>query len=186
MATPDVRRALKVSGRICWDPTSLSGTYPFGGTALGLVRGVALRVRETNHVIRAEEFGGVAVDAIYAGEEYVLAAVLSSWDVDAVAQSFLDHATGATTARPVIQSRVATDAVRSGALVSDRAGILYFAPDSDQHPGVLFRKALPMRQESAEWAFNLASEFGIPHIWLAVPDDDGEIAYVGLRQDLAL
>lgn len=186
MAAPDVRRALRVSGRLCWNPTDLSGSYPFGGTALGLVRSAALRVRETPHVIRAEEFGGIPVEAVYTGEEYVLACVLSSWDADAVSLTSEDSSAGGATGRRVLSSRPGASGARAGSLVSSRSGILYFSPESDSHPGVLFRKALPFREGISEWALRIAEEFGIPQLWLAVPDADGDTLQVGLRQDLSL
>ena len=186
MAAPDVRNALRVNGRLCWGPTDLSGTYPFGGTALGGVLGTALKIRSTSYVIRAEELGGRPVDAIALGEEYTLAVVLAGWDLDAVTTLALDSATGATTGRAVLQGRPGVDAKRAGALVSDRKGILYFSPDADQHPGVLFRNALPMPREDGSIGFNLAEELGTPMLFLAVPDEDGESVYVGLREDLAL
>lgn len=186
MATPDVRTALKVSGRLCWNPTSLAGSYPFGGTALGLMRGCALKVREYVHVVRGEDFGGAPVDAVYSGEEFVLLAILSGWDSDAIETLSVDAAAGAVTGRALLRSRVSTDGVRAGSLVSDRSGILYFAPDNDQHPGVLFLNALPMRVEASESVLNLSAEFGTPYQWLAVPDDDGDVAKVGLKADLTL
>jgi len=183
VGTPDVRRALRVNGRLCWNPTDLTGTYPFGGTALGSVRKSQLRVRTTHHAIRAEEFAGISVDAVYAGEEYVFGAILSAWDTDTLTGQSLDAEVGATTGRAKVRSRVSTEGVRAGELVSNQSGILYFSPDAEAHPGVIFHKALPMREPSAEWAFRMGEEFGIPFIWLAVPNDDGLVADIALRQD---
>lgn len=187
MATPSPTQALKVRGRLCWDPTDLTGTYPFGGTALGLVRGTALRVRTAHHVIRAEEFGGAPVEALYTADEYTFVAILSSWDADAATNLLLDAAAGSTTSRPVVKQRPTVDDKRAGTLVSTQAGILYFSPDADQHPGVLMRRALPMPEESGTWQLSLAHEFGVPMVFLATPPDDGNPAVeVGLREDLTL
>lgn len=187
MAVPSAAQALKVRGRFAWNPTDLSTAYPHGGTALGLVRAPELRVRAATHVVRAEEHGGIPVDAVYAGEEYLVGAVLSGWDKDALTAVFLDTVAGATTGRMIVRSRPNTDDVRAGTLVSSKAGILYFSPFAAQHPGVLVYKALPMLVEQTTWSFNLAEEFGIAVVWLAVPDDDGNpVIEVGLREDLSV
>ena len=184
MAASDVRNALKVNGKICWDPTDLTTAFPHGGTALGLVRGSALRVRTSNHVLRAEEWGGVAVDAVYMAEEYVFACILSGWDTDAVTTLQRDQTAGAATARRVLRSRLQNEDTRVGKLVSTNSGKLYFSPIAAQHPGVLFRCALPMPEESGTWSFNLSEEFGVPMVFLAAPDSTGEPAQVGLIDDL--
>ena len=186
MGAPSPSQALRVNGRFCWNPTNLSGAYPFGGTALGFAKGAAHRVRFSAHVVRAEEWGNVPVDAVYPGEEHVISAILSAWDSDAVGNSFLDTATGATTGRKVLKIRASTVSVRAGALMSTLAGILYFSPDADRNPGVLMHNAIPMRPEQSETAYNIASEFGMPMIWIATPDASGDVVSVGLRQDLTL
>jgi len=186
MSASDVRRALQVNGRLCWDPSDLStGSYPWGGTDLGYLRAHAIRVRQPTHVIRAEELG-VAVDAIYAGEEWIFAAVLGEWGRQAITKLSLDAAAGATTGRVVQKFRTTTDGVRQGELVSNQSGILYFSPDADAHPGVIFHKALPMREESSTVEMNLASKFGIPMIFLAAPTVAGLVVTVGLRQDISV
>lgn len=186
MATPDVRKVLRVNGRMCWNPTDLSGTYPFSGTALGAVTGAALKLRAGHHVIRGEEYGGAACDAVYTSQEVLLSVVLSAWDADALSTVTQDSGAGATTARRVMRYRPSTEAVRAGSLVSANAGVLYFSPDSDAYPGVLFRSALPMLAENGSWPMNLGDEFGVPVIFLAVPNSSGDVYEVGLREDLTL
>ena len=186
MSATDARRALQVNGRLCWNPTDLSIAYPHGGTQLGFVKAHALRVRTGQHVIRSEEWG-VAVDAIFAGEEWVIAVIMASWDVDAVPLFNRDTAIGATTGRPVLKNRVGTDGVRAGVLASTLAGVLYFSPDSDAHPGVLLKNAIPLREEQAQIAFNLAEQFGDPMLFLGTPPTDSDqVGEIGLREDLTL
>ena len=186
MSTPDVRTVLKVQGRLCWNPTDLSGTYPFGGTALGLTRNKSLRLRASHHVVRAEEYGGAAVGALYAAQEAVFVAMLAAWDGDALSTIAQDSGAGATTGRRVVRLRHTTDGSRAGELVSGNEGILYFAPDADTYPGILFRAALPMLEEDGTWPMHLGEEFGIPAIFLATPDTSGNVYEIGLRQDLTL
>lgn len=186
MGATDARQALQVNGKLCWNPTDLSAAYPHGGSQLGFMKSHALKVRTGQHVIRAEELA-VAVDVIFAGEEWVFAAILSSWDVDAVVLLNRDAAAGAVTGRPVLKHRTATDGVRAGVLASTLAGILYFSPDSDAHPGVLLKNAMPLKEESATLEFNLAAQFGDPYVFLATPPNDSDQpGEIGLRQDLVL
>ena len=187
MGAPSASQALRVNGRFCWNPTDITtGSYPWGGTSLGFAKGSAHRVRFGAHVVRAEEWGGAAVDAVYPGEEHVISAILAAWDSDAIAALFLDTATGATTGRKVLKSRATTDSKRAGYMMSGLAGILYFSPDADRNPGVLMHNAIPMRPEQSETAYNIASEFGLPMLWVSTPDASGDVVSVGLRQDLTL
>ncbi len=187
MGVPDVRKALRVNGRLCWDPTDVTtGTYPFGGVGLGVATGKAHRIRSEHHVVRAEEWAGAAVDAVYTGEEHVFSAVLRAWDTDAIAALCLDRADGGTTGRELMKSRVNTDAVRGGAMLSTLSGILYFSPDSDSDPGVIFYNAIPMRPDQSEAAYNLAEKWGQPMIWIATPNASGNVAFVGLRKDITI
>lgn len=186
MSTPDVRNALLVNGRLCWGPTDLSAGYPFGGTALGLKKGAALRLRATHHVVRGEEYGGAAIDALYAAQEAVLSFLLTAWDGDALSTIAQDSGAGATTGRRVVRYRPSTENVRAGNLVSGNAGVLYFSPDSDAYPGVLFRSALPLLNDDGTWPLNLGDEFVVPALFLAIPDSDGNVYEIGLREDLTL
>jgi hypothetical protein len=187
VGVPDVRQALRVNGRLCWDPTDVTtGTYPFGGVGLGIATGKAHRIRSETHVVRAEEWANKAVDAIQPGEEHIFSAVLRAWDTDAIAALFLDRADGATTGRELIKDRVNTDGVRAGTMMSTLAGILYFSPNSDSDPGVIFYNAIPMRPDQSETAYHLAEQWGLPRLWLGTPDASGRDVFVGLRKDITI
>ena len=186
MGTPDARQALKVPGRLCWNPTDLTGTYPFGGTALGLMRGHELEILPRRHPLTAEERGGMTVDHVYLGDEYRFAAILLAWDLDLVPALMLDGDVGGTTGQASLAPNVVTGSSVPGSLLSDQSGVLYFSPNADQHPGVLFYRALPMFADRGSVSFNLAREFGIPYVWHATPDDTGRTVAVELRQDMTL
>lgn len=186
MGTPDVRKALLVDGKLCWDPTNLANAYPHGGVGLGTKRNASHRIGAAYHVIRAEEWAGAAVDAIYPAEEHTLAVILSAWDSDAIDALFLDTATGATTGRRIIQHRVSTDNKRAGTVASTLAGILYFSPTAKQHPGVLLHNAICLRLDQGETAYHLAEEWGQPLLFIGTPDATGRVVQVGLREDLTL
>lgn len=186
MASPSPSQALKVPGRLCINPTNLSAVYPHGGTAMGLVKGSAFQPRLQYHPITGEERGGAMVDAISAGHEGVFVAVLDAWDKDAVIATFLNAAAGSTTGRAVWKMNESTDGVRAGALASGQSAALYFSPIADQHPGVLFYKAIPMPDAQSALPFSLSERFGVPMVWRAVGDDDGDVWEVGLREDLTL
>lgn len=184
MSLPDVAKALRVDGRMCWDPTDLTLAYPHGGTALGLITGNEVNEKRVNHRITAEELGGVVVDAVYTGIDLVITALLAAWDNDALELGYQDTSVGTVTGRRIIHYRTQTEDVRAGGLVSAKAGILYFSPLADQHPGVLFHNALPMPQDESNVVTNNAEMYGKPFQWIASPDDNGKQATIGLRQDL--
>jgi len=186
VATPSASGILKIPGRICVNPTNLAGTYPFGGTALGTVRDVEFIPNVKTRPVVAEEWGGVPCEVVYAGEAAVLSIVFRTWDVDAIAALFLDTFSGATTARRVARGRATTDGVRAGALLSSKAAVVYYAPEADQHPGVLLYRAAPMLEPSQRVSFALTKETGIVAVWAALPDASGRTFAMGLRKDLNL
>ncbi len=187
MADSDVRRALRVNGKLCWDPTDVTtGSFPYGGVGLGVATGKAHEVRYAAHLVRAEEMGGVTIDAIHPGEEHVFSAILRAWDTDAIAALLLDRADGATTGREVIRARATTVDKRAGTMLSTLKGILYFAPDSDSDPGVIFYNAMPMRPDQSSTAYHIAEQWGLPMLWIATPDATGRMVEAGLRKDLII
>lgn len=187
MGVSDVRRVLRVNGQLCWNPTSLSsGSFPWGGVGLGVATGKEHEVRGAPHIVRGEEFGGSPIDAIYPGKTHVFAAILRAWDTDAIAASFLDRADGAVTGKEVIKSRATTVNTRAGTMMSTLAGILYFSPDSDSDPGVIFYNALPMKPDTSKTAYHLAEQWGLPMLWIATPDATDRMVNVGVRKDLSV
>ena len=139
-------------------------------------------------MVTAEEWGQVPVEAVYAGESAVFAAVLREWDNDALSNIFPNTGTGTVSADRTILGRSSGVGVnRAGYLLSNKSFILLFSPKAvDRHPMVLVRKAVPMVDEAATLSLSLAEEFGIGVVFHAIPDSSGRLYDIGKREDLTL
>jgi hypothetical protein len=182
VATPNPALIDEIPGRLCADPTDLSGAYPFGGVALGATRDHRFRVGRTNHRVEAEEFGRVT-EVVYLGEAAVFVAVMRTLDSDMLARIFAGVTTGASTGRAIVQPADSTDTERAGRRLDGLK--LYFAPDNDQHHGVLLYRAVPLLEEAAEVTFRLGAEVGLAVAFLATPEASRSKPYaIGPRADL--
>lgn len=186
MGSPSPAQVLKVKGRLCVNPNNLAAAFPHGGTALGQMTGGSFTPSIEYRENTSEEDGGSMVDAIAAGHRGRFVAILAAWDRDAVVSTFINATSGSVTSRPVWSQNARTDSVRAGVLASVNAASLYFSPDAKQHPGLLIYRAIPMSEPQGSMAFSLAARFGVPMVWRAVPNEDGEVWQVGLREDLTL
>lgn len=183
MAVPDVRHALRVPGRLSISPSSLtSGSYPWGGTALGLTRGIVAVPSQANYIIRGEEYGGAPVDGVHAGEALVIVGRLNQWDATALGKLFPGVTTGATTQQPLV-----TGQATPGSLISDRGVVLLFTPDDvDHHPFVLLYNALPLVEDAARLSLNRTEDTEIGFAFHAVLDASSRLYQIGWRHDLTL
>jgi hypothetical protein len=183
MSVPDVVNAMKVPGRLSIDPTSLTtGSYPWGGTAIGLHAGIRAVPHKTTYVIRGGEYGMVPVEAIECGEAWTIVARLASADPAALAKLFAGYAAGSVTGHPVL-----TGPSGVGAVVSTRKAALLFTPfDQDNQPCVLFYAALPLLTEDGEIPFDKSERWGLPCVWHASLDASKRLYQVGRRWDLTL
>lgn len=185
MGTPDVARILAgVPGRLCVGPMNLATAFPHGGTALGLVRELAVRVLTARAEVVAEEFGAEAVEQVYLGQRWALVGTMRSLDDDMVQRLFPATATGTTTQHRVISY---PGTARAGDLRSASSVVLCFSPDDlDRHPMVLFHRALPLVEEQAELQARLDQEAGFAFAFLAIRATDGRAVSLGQREDLTL
>lgn len=188
MAAPSPSQALRVPGKLCFGPTNLSTAFPHGGTALGLVKSAAWAGGEIPSLETAEEWGGVVTGVTLAREPSIFSCTYRGWDKDAITKTMLDPVVGGTTSRVIHRGEVGTDGTRPGAQMGDQAGVLYFSPLADQHPGLLMFHAIPMPDAAAKWLFSAADEFEVGAIWFCAPADIPlrRIFDVGLRGDLSL
>lgn len=186
MATANVRSVMRVPGRLCINPTNIANDFPHGGTALGLTRDVEFRIGITTGIVTAEEWGNIPVEAIKTAEACVLACVLREWDDDAIGAMFVNTSISSAGDRSIL-SRVATDGVRAGALLSAKAAVVVFSPLApDDHPMIIIRKGLPLVDETAMLQASLAEEFGIAVVWQGIPDSSERLYDIGKRGDLSL
>jgi hypothetical protein len=186
MATGAARHVLWVPGQLCLDPTSLSGEFPYGGTALGVVSGIVIRTRSLHHEITAEEWGRQTVEVVHGGTSFVLAALLRGYDADALAAVATDSAVGSPSGERVVRFRA--DQGRAGSLLSELvAGTLLFAPLAPiRHPAVLVHDAIPVLGASDDLALSARDEFGVPVTWYGRPDSSNRVADIGRIGDLSL
>ncbi len=161
-----VGEIMQAPGRLCVNPTSISGNssdYPFGGNDLGVVRLLIAYPEQGILKITAEELGGQCVDGILGSENWKIGATLRNFDKIALAILFPNTATGGS-GKLYIENKGINDTVRPGGLLSDRAVKLMFFPDAPlRDPTLIFYKALPMIDETAGFNFsaNLEMTLGI-------------------------
>jgi len=185
MANENLQRLTFQSGKLSINPTDLTTAYPHGGTSLGYAREIAVSPSQVTTYVRAEEFGQTIVDAVEGGRSWVIGANLRGWDDDAINTVFPGTAVGTTTSRRYITETTATPL--AGALLGSRSVVLLFTPDdTDNHPIVLFRRALPLVAETADLMLSLASEFTIPVLFVAIPDTNGKIVDFPMIHDITL
>lgn len=187
MSAPDLANLLRVPGRLSHTPTDLSTAYPHGGTALGAVGKVDLRLLDPPFLVTAEEIGGAPVEVIEGGARYVLDAELREFEAAALAAIFPFYAAGAK-GGPTLSHTATTSGQRAGlAIGSALSFVLVFTPDNpDEHPFLIFRRAVPAIQETAMLALRGNASFGIATRWYATPDSSWRTINFGRRRDLTL
>lgn len=180
MATPenDPLQALETPGRLVRNPTSFTGSFPYGGTELGLVRDVAWVLTETRSRITAEEYGCQVVGDLITSESFSVSFAMRGSDDDALAAIWPNSAAGTKS-----QRRVLSGARHHGKLVENTlACALLFVPDNPEHPAVILPRAVP-RRGSEPVACRLGQERLLITTWLALPGANGLPYQVGPMVD---
>lgn len=182
MATPNLGGILRLRGRLVKNPTTLAGSFPFGGTPLGLTRNAIFRYGTKTTDVVAEEFGGKVIEKVFVTDMAVFAAVMRDYDVDMIKTIFPSVPIGS------LVRHVKTD---RGSLVSPRAFKLLFVPLAETaHPYILIYKALPALEETAELQLNAGVEIGVAAMFTAIPDDDttppGKLYEIGTKSEISL
>lgn len=189
MSTPNPKDILAaVPGRLSFGATGLAGAYPHGGTALGIVKAIALRPGATYEEVTAEEYGGERVEVVATGEAWTLAAILRSWDADGVARIFPTMSVPASGIARVLHPNTADpNAGRAGRLLSSSAVVLVFTPDALLvHPGIVFHRAVPLLDDQAEMNFSLARMTEVAVVFAALRSATGKSVSVGRLSEIAL
>lgn len=181
MALPDVTNIRTLRGWLCKNPTDLNLPFPHGGTALGLVRDGVFRPGIRTRIITAEEFGGTAVEGIYAGESCILSCLLREFDEDALTSVFPNYTT-------VARYAPADDReVRPGNLTTERQHSLLFSPrDVDDNPFIILYKVLPMVEESMQLQLMISTEATMGVIFQGIPDGAGRCYEFGKKTEITL
>lgn len=186
MSAPRAEASTNIVGRLVKDPTDLTAAFPYGGTALGLVRDAEWIVGTRNFKVVSEVLGS-PVEAVYARQSVVLSCVAREFDSDFLSSTFLSTAAGGTTGRRIVQSRP-RDAAKDmpGRSLEDLAAKIYFAPLDEKAHGLILYRALPLIDEAAPVNLQLRSEVGILCLWQATPDDTDRVYDVGPREDISV
>jgi hypothetical protein len=187
MATSDIRNILKGGGRLVKDPTSVSGSFPHGGTELGIVRAIEFVPEVQTQEIIAEEWGGARVEDVMLGERAILVGILRTYDADALASLFPNTAAGA--GGRLINGRV-KGTVKAGERIGPARSVklLFVANAPTRDPSLLIYRALPRVDSSARLGLVLSAEWGLPFAFEATPDDNaaGRIYQMGKLADLSI
>ena len=188
MATADLNQVMQVPGRLCIGPTDLTTAFPHGGTALGEVYQAVATQTSSWFDVRAEEFGGIPVDAVFSGESWVFGAVLRQFDETAIGTVFPNTVTGTTTKRVGIKSWLdAASPVRPGALASSRSVKLLFSPlDPIRNRAVIFYRAMPRVTETLNLALAFNKRVEVPVLFVAMPDATSRLVRVDFLKELAV
>lgn len=189
MSTLDLARAMEVPGRLSFGCTSLSTAFPHGGTEIGLTHEVEVTDDLPRRLLTAEEWGGEVYDAVAGGQNVSLKAVLRAWDDDAVNLWMLNSSAGTVTQHKVIG---VPGTNRAGYQWGGRTTVLVFTPESviggndDQHPLVVFHKAMPIQARTVRLPLRLGKKWGLEVEIIGIRDSSDRISKVGFRKDLSL
>lgn len=191
MAAIDPTKVYRAPGRVAIGPTDLATAFPCGGTALGVMARFTLMPQESASLPRvtAEEYGGQTVEAIEIHGDVVAGCYLRQTDADVFNTLF-----STTTESGGLRYIKWPGTRRDGALWSDKAAKLLFAPDDPNQPAVILYKALPMLQEGyalnmsiygyAGYAAGLGMGMGFSELmyatmWVGLRDANGNIGQMG-------
>lgn len=184
MAAGSNARVLRVPGRICANPTTTSGSFPYGGTALGKTRGLTVQNLAGFFPITAWELGGAPVEYLHRGEAWMAHGFLWSWDNDAVALVWPNSAVGAITQHRRI---VGPGTVKPGHRLSALSAKILFVPDDlTRAPAWILRKAVPMPKEGSSFVFDRDEDFGLEVAFMGIPDAQGDTFECGRFEDISL
>ncbi len=187
MATANPRNIRRFRGRIAWNPTDLTADFPHGGAELGVVRDLIFRFGIATEEIRAEEWGNVATEYVYAGSSGFLAAILREFDNDAISAIFPDTPAGSASSDETIRGAVDGSVTLGGTLLSTLSGVLVVSPEAPERQEFLvLYNAIPMPAEASELQISAGDEVGLAVVFRAVPDATHRMWQIGKRRDLSL
>ncbi len=185
MSAPAARNVLRMPGKLVKSPTSLSTTYPYGGTELGVLRNVMWTPGTKYDRAIAEEWK-TAVAAFVEEERTLVAAVLRSWDNDLLSWVHRNVQTSAFGDVGLLGRVQGTGVNRAGYDQGDLGAKLLFAPQAPgAHRALLLHNAVPMLDESAELQLSISREFGLALMFEAFPDATGRTFSFDFLENLA-
>ena len=181
MGAADVEKVLRAPGQLCINPTDLTIVFPHGGTSLGALEAALVQPFKLTEEIISPSRNDVA-EWLYLGESWKLSAILRQQDDDVKTTLFENTSVGAVTGERVVNAR---GTVLPGSPLSARAVQLCFSPFNPTHPGVLFHRALPALEETAELNFSMFTDLSFAALFVAIPSGtNGRPADYGRLADL--
>lgn len=175
--------ALEVPGRLVLGATNLAGSFPYGGTELGMVRDLSWVLVDVYQRTRAEELGVAVVGDLWCGEAFSIAFALRGFNDTAKAAVWENSRVGAVSQHRVVYG---PGARRPGARTeSSKASALLFVPDDLlNHDAVVLPRALPRRDPVNRVSLRLRDEHLVAMTWLAIPGSNGLAYEIGRMADL--
>ena len=187
MSARDATKIIRVPGRLAVAPTNLATAFPHGGTELGAVRAVALRLRQRDFDVVAEEFDEV-VETVHGAMRVVgLACLLRQFDDTVIAKVFPSTSTGSSSGSKVIDI---PGTARAGRLASATAVKYVFTPDNqtDHQAIILYKADAALETDGAEIMCHMMQERVLPVVFKPIRDTSSpaRVCKIGKLADLSL
>jgi hypothetical protein len=185
MSAPFPRNLLRVPAELVWNPSDIMTAFPHGGTQLGLVRDIDVKLNARYTDVVAEEFAAHVIDNVYEGEGIIVSAVVRDGDPDAFAKVFPNTSTSTITKSTRFKGYAVDAAYRPGLLGSTMAGKLVVSPRAvDDHPMLILYNAIPILNPEALIQYCWSKEMGILVSFVGTPNSSGKIWEFDKRRNL--
>lgn len=171
MGAIDATRIYRAPGTLRRNPTA--GSPPSGGTLLGTVSEVTLRIKRPDLQVPYEEYGGAIGEVIRGGWNITAMIRFRQWDDDAFKAIF-----GANIGKA--GGFEIPDVVRAGRLGSSESSVLLYTPDDVLRPAILGFKCIPWFDETA-LEFMVRRELGIDVSFLLMQDSAASRRIVSVK-----
>lgn len=180
MATRDETKVFRVVGRLVANPTNLAAAFPYGGTELGIVHHSTLVPITRSDPVTAEEYGGEETERVLLGRDWTASILFRAYDPDALA------ALGFSVATVAGGAVVSEPGESAGALATDHAVKLLFAPEEAGAPGWILYRACPELDDTAQFRTELASELSFLAIFRGYRGTNGYAVKFGALAGLTV
>lgn len=168
MATASQAQAASVPGRLVADPTDLSTTFPYGGTALGAILDPVFLPGYRYSEVPSSQHGGSPTDVLYLGGTWRMVCKLRGLDADAVAKVWPNYST-------VTSGKVLTHpgSLAPGTLLASRAFKLLLAADDSAYESQILYRVIAYLDPKAEIRGGHDRPRDIAVGFLAIPPSSG-------------
>lgn len=185
---PNVLSIIRVPGRLVINPTTLTGSYPFGGTGIGIHRDIEIRFNAKYYENKAEEFGMVPAEVLYCGQDVILKGYARGFDPDAIQYLWPFSTRGGDGQQYITEIPMGTSGnLRAGSLMSALSVKLLFCPhDTTDHPFVVIYRAIPTIPDDGNMPLTRSEEFAYPFAYRGIPDTSGRLYAIGTAADISL